>query len=403
MDIVEQANAERQRKWLKDRKVGEGAYAVVYQGREASTGRKVAIKKIKVGQFKDGLDMSAIREVKFLRELKHQNVIEVWIYTSCVMHTAIQKAFSLASRRILFEKESQPRPRILGHRPGDYHQRQVARLPPSRHQIVDGHDVQRARVLPQELDLAPGLETQQLAHRFRWSTQDRRFRPGKGLCRPRVQDDMSGYHSVRPCLSSPGPLYLSCSSRWYRPPELLYGCRYYGTGVDIWSVGCIFAELMLRIPYLAGESDMDQLKTIFRALGTPTEEEWPGHTKLPDYVPVGQFPKTPLRDLFTAASADALNLLSKCLVYEPRKRISAREALNHPYFFALPYPTHPSKLPKPASKHATPPLGEVDGNAAGGKKRKGTKRKLSSPLEDGKGRSIARRLDFGKAAPPTSP
>src|SRR5690606_36048878 len=51
-----------------------------------------------------------------------------------------------------------------------------------------------------------GLETQQLAHRFRWSTQDRRFRPGKGLCRPRVQDDMSGYHSVRPCLSSPGPL-----------------------------------------------------------------------------------------------------------------------------------------------------------------------------------------------------
>jgi len=63
--------------------------------------------------------------------------------------------------------------------------------------------------------------------------------------------------------------------RWYRPPELLFGSRYYGSGVDIWSVGCIFAELMLRIPYLPGESDMDQLKTIFRALGTPTEEEWP--------------------------------------------------------------------------------------------------------------------------------
>lgn len=100
---------------------------------------------------------------------------------------------------------------------------------------------------------------------------------------------------------------------------------------------------MLRIPYLPGESDMDQLKTIFRALGTPTEEDWPvllsftiratflltfstkGHTKLPDYVPVGQFPKTPLRDLFTAASADTLNLLSKCLIFEPRKRVSARE------------------------------------------------------------------------------
>src|ERR1700733_1417447 len=133
---------------------------------------------------------------------------------------------------------------------------------------------------------------------------------------------------------------------WYRPPELLFGSRYYSAAVDIWSVGTIFAELMLRIPYLPGESDMDQLKTIFRALGTPTEEDWPvllsftiheiflltfltqGHTKLPDYVPVGQFPKTPLRDLFTAASADTLNLLSRCLIFEPRKRISAREVCN---------------------------------------------------------------------------
>lgn len=100
---------------------------------------------------------------------------------------------------------------------------------------------------------------------------------------------------------------------------------------------------MLRIPYLPGDSDMDQLKTTFRALGTPTEDDWPvsslvsfikmwlnlgfgqGHTKLPDYVPLGQFPKTPLRDLFTAASADCLNLLSKCLIYDPRKRISAKE------------------------------------------------------------------------------
>ena len=72
------------------------------------------------------------------------------------------------------------------------------------------------------------------------------------------------------------PLKLTlCPNRWYRPPELLFGCRYYSTAVDIWSVGCIFAELMLRTPYLPGESDMDQLKTIFRALGTPTEEEWP--------------------------------------------------------------------------------------------------------------------------------
>lgn len=112
---------------------------------------------------------------------------------------------------------------------------------------------------------------------------------------------------------------------------------------------------MLRTPYLPGDSDMDQLKIIFRALGTPTEEDWPvsvplsfvatsfstradrcnpahnpdavsqGHARLPDYVPVGQFPRTPLRDLFTAVSGDALNLLSRCLTYEPPRRIGARE------------------------------------------------------------------------------
>jgi cyclin-dependent kinase 7 len=62
---------------------------------------------------------------------------------------------------------------------------------------------------------------------------------------------------------------------WYRAPELLLGARDYGAAVDIWSVGCIFAELMLRTPYLPGEREMQQLDLIFRALGTPTEKDWP--------------------------------------------------------------------------------------------------------------------------------
>jgi cyclin-dependent kinase 7 len=64
-------------------------------------------------------------------------------------------------------------------------------------------------------------------------------------------------------------------TRWYRCPELLFGSRDYGQGVDMWAVGCIFAELMLRTPFLVGDTDMDQLKTIFRALGTPTDTDWP--------------------------------------------------------------------------------------------------------------------------------
>ena len=62
-------------------------------------------------------------------------------------------------------------------------------------------------------------------------------------------------------------------TRWYRAPELLYGARLYTGAVDIWAIGCIFAELMLRTPFLPGDSDLNQLHTIFRALGTPSD--WP--------------------------------------------------------------------------------------------------------------------------------
>ena len=70
-------------------------------------------------------------------------------------------------------------------------------------------------------------------------------------------------------------------TRWYRAPELLFGARIYGTGIDIWAMGCILAELLLRVPFVAGDTDLDQLAKIFQALGTPTEETWPNHTKLP--------------------------------------------------------------------------------------------------------------------------
>ncbi len=64
-------------------------------------------------------------------------------------------------------------------------------------------------------------------------------------------------------------------SGWYRPPELLWGSRYYSSAVDMWSIGTIFVELILRVPFLAGETDMDQLKKTFHAMGSPSEQEWP--------------------------------------------------------------------------------------------------------------------------------
>lgn len=114
---------------VKDQKVGEGTYAVVYKGknsqgslitstpfetsllgREAAIGRKVAIKKIKVGQFKDGLDMSAIREVKYLRELKHQNVIEVSFPLR--FNASMLNSCAPATGRVFLKKEPESCPRV---------------------------------------------------------------------------------------------------------------------------------------------------------------------------------------------------------------------------------------------------------------------------------------------------
>jgi cyclin-dependent kinase 7 len=117
----------------------------------------------------------------------------------------------------------------------------------------------------------------------------------------------------------------------------------YGYGVDMWSIGCVFAELFLRISFFAGDTDIQQLDLIFRALGTPTENEWPNMSKLPGYLEFQHYLKTPLTSLFSAASSDALDLLEKLLTFDPCKIINCG-AMRHPYFKSPP-PTPLGKLP----------------------------------------------------------
>lgn len=121
-------------------------------------------------------------------------------------------------------------------------------------------------------------------------------------------------------------------TRWYRPPELLFAAKTYGPSVDIWSIGCIFAELILRMPYLPGDSDIDQLSKIFQARGTPTKEDWPDHDSLPAFL---QFTETSPPDqklFFLAASLAGHDLMDGMLRMNPVKRVSAKEALQHAYF-----------------------------------------------------------------------
>ncbi|XP_077886774.1 cyclin-dependent kinase 20 isoform X3 [Ictidomys tridecemlineatus] len=154
------------------------------------------------------------------------------------------------------------------------------------------------------------------------------------------------------------------ATRWYRAPELLYGARQYDQGVDLWAVGCIMGELLNGSPLFPGENDIEQLCCVLRILGTPSPQVWPEITELPDYNKISfkeQAP-VPLGEVLSDASLQALDLLGQFLLYPPRQRIAASQALLHQYFFTAPLPAHPSELPipqrpgGPASKaHPGPP------------------------------------------------
>lgn len=127
---------------------------------------------------------------------------------------------------------------------------------------------------------------------------------------------------------------------WYRAPEVLLGGRQYSTGVDMWSIGCIFGEMVNRKPLFPGDSEIDEIFKIFRVMGTPTEDTWPGVTSLPDFKHT--FPKWSKKDLsdhVAGLDPHGVDLLEQLLTYDPALRISAKRAIIHPYFIEDAPPT----------------------------------------------------------------
>ena len=121
-------------------------------------------------------------------------------------------------------------------------------------------------------------------------------------------------------------------TRWYRPPEILFGARFYGEKVDVWGLGCIFAECFLKKPLFPGENDIDQLAKIFGIRGNPTKETWPDADKLPYYF---QFEETlgyPLSKILTGASEKAIRLIEDMLQLDPNKRPSLDVLASDDYF-----------------------------------------------------------------------
>ncbi|URE39269.1 cyclin-dependent kinase, partial [Musa troglodytarum] len=148
---------------------------------------------------------------------------------------------------------------------------------------------------------------------------------------------------------------------WYRAPELLLGAKEYTTSIDMWSLGCIMAELLAKEPLFSGKTEFDQLDKIFRTLGTPNENIWPGFAKLPGVkVKFAKQPYNKLREKFPPTSFSGrptlseagFDLLNKLLTYDPEKRITAEAALNHRWFQEVPLPKSKDFMPTFPAQHA---------------------------------------------------
>lgn len=152
-----------------------------------------------------------------------------------------------------------------------------------------------------------------------------------------------------------GKLTSCVGTRWFKAPELLYGSTNYGPEIDLWSLGCIFAELFSLEPLFPGTSDIDQLSRIFSVLGNLTEENSPGCSKYPDYGiisfnkvenPVGLEACLPNR------SPDELLLVKKLICFDPASRATAMELLHDKYLNEEPLPVLVSELRVPSTNHA---------------------------------------------------
>mmetsp|Transcript_22947 Transcript_22947/g.40615 ORF Transcript_22947/g.40615 Transcript_22947/m.40615 type:complete len:385 (+) Transcript_22947:166-1320(+) len=279
-------------------KLGEGAYGLVVAGREVETRKKIAIKKI-TNFAEDLLDgMRILREIKLLQHLKHINIIR--------LIDIFGDYRKLDDIYLVFDRMETNMHDIIY----------------SKNKLTDEH------VKYFVWQLLCGIKYMHSA-----GIIHRDLKPSNlllnsdcdmkicdfGLSRGEAKDVEYTEYVV---------------TRWYRAPEVMLSPGCYGQKMDVWSIGCIMAELLGRKPIFRGDNYIEQMKLIFKQLGTPDEDDLDFITNeqaLKYVKKLGVMEKIPWSETFPKASKESLDLLEKMLHFNPKKRISVEDALNHPY------------------------------------------------------------------------
>ncbi|PLW33156.1 hypothetical protein PCASD_13162 [Puccinia coronata f. sp. avenae] len=281
--------------------IEEGSYGVVFRARDKETGEIVALKKIKMDQEKNGFPITSLREIHTLMMARHENIVHV---REIVVGDTLTQIFIVM----------------------DFIEHDLKTLLSTMRTPFLASEVKT--ILLQLLSATALCHNNWIIHRD--------LKTSNLLMNNRGQIKVADFGLARTYGDPPmGDMTQLVVTLWYRAPELLLGAESYTTAVDLWSIGCIFAELILREPLFPGAGEIDQIGKIFKVLGRPTEVIWPGFKKLPNALKFDLNaiqPYSTLRQKFRYVTEAGIDLMNKLLTYDPLQRISADEALKHPYF-----------------------------------------------------------------------
>uniref|UniRef100_A0A673B4C4 cyclin-dependent kinase n=1 Tax=Sphaeramia orbicularis TaxID=375764 RepID=A0A673B4C4_9TELE len=276
-----------------------GTYATVFKGRSKLTDNLVALKEIRL-EHEEGAPCTAIREVSLLKDLKHANIV--------TLHDIVHTDKSLT---LVFE----------------YLDKDLKQYMDDCGNIMSMHNV--------KIFLFQILRGLAYCHKRKVLHRD--LKPQNLLINDRGELKLADFGLAR-AKSVPTKTYSNeVVTLWYRPPDVLLGSSEYSTQIDMWGVGCIFYEMAAGRPLFPGSTVEDELHLIFRLLGTPTEENWPGISSIDEFKSYN-FPKYKPQPLINHAprlDGEGIELLLSFLKYESKKRISAEEAMKHSYFRQL--------------------------------------------------------------------
>jgi len=302
-------------------KLGEGTYATVFKGRSRTTNEIVALKEIHL-DAEEGTPSTAIREISLMKELKHVNIVR--------LHDVIHTETKLV---LIFEYCEQDLKKYM-----DQHGDRGA---------LDPNTVRS--FMYQLLKGTAFCHENQVLHRD--------LKPQNLLINRKGELKLGDFGLARAFGVPVNTFSNEVVTLWYRAPDVLLGSRTYSTSIDVWSCGCIFAEMISGVPLFRGRDNQDQLLHIMRIIGTPSDAQFQKMFKeTPEITlkPYPRYPKMPFQQVLPKASPQAVDLLERLLKFDPAERISAAEALSHPYFTSVTTPTpfglnsSPGSMPPPS-------------------------------------------------------